>query len=642
MSLNIETFNNATGGQSFFKAVGHVMATEKARKLFHRLEVHQSLAVYDPLGYFAPFCALYDPGSLKISGVYVQRYEDLHQEISGHRARLISDLSDCDAVFIVAFDSALKLQHIRHLVPAGCPVYSLDEMRIENNLLTNPAHYLDPLNFATNFAFFRDEGDLHTRLVTANYWSGYSGRLASLWCCLLDEQGQRLAAWTQKLGPAYSTVTLDSRVIREQFHLKEFCGQLFLHVIGAAGHDIVKYALDIFSQDGETLSCTHDANAWPADLYAGLPAPREHERVVLWVQNSHPCPIPAGAIGLNLMGNTSITWWSESVPGFGTKALDVSALLPEAKWPQQLEIQAGKHFVRPRYEILEKSSRKRHIAHANVERVDLKPNPRMKEISSHFGKGFILPAPLLPRHRWRSIVLPTPMSTAQQKLPLALEVYDCHGKTLVRESFGSLLRSDSKSIDVTALLDQKAIQTSEDFGHIELMYDFEAEKEGDGGGSWDGWLHGLFRYELRDASHTAESSFGSHIFNTVTTYKNQPLSYRGTPPGLSTRLFLRLGAEGLDTQCHLIYPASKAWHPLSTTELQLVTKEGECVAAKSLRIPCGGSHYWRVQEIFSPQELARAGAEAYVMIRDETCRLFGYHGLIDSVGRFSLDHMFGF
>jgi hypothetical protein len=29
-------------------------------------------------------------------------------------------------------------------------------------------------------------------------------------------------------------------------------------------------------------------------------------------------------------------------------------------------------------------------------------------------------------------------------------------------------------------------------------------------------------------------------------------------------------------------------------------------------------------------------------VRDGTCRLFGYHGLMDDAGGFSLDHMFGF
>jgi hypothetical protein len=29
-------------------------------------------------------------------------------------------------------------------------------------------------------------------------------------------------------------------------------------------------------------------------------------------------------------------------------------------------------------------------------------------------------------------------------------------------------------------------------------------------------------------------------------------------------------------------------------------------------------------------------------VRDTTCRLFGYHGLLGRDGAFSLDHMFGF
>lgn len=636
MPLKIETFNNTKGGQSFFKAIGHPLAIEKAQRLLQQMQHCQRLAIYDPVGYLGTFCELYECHSLNISGIYVQRYEDLGREIAGQKAHLITDLSDCDGLFVASFDSAAKLGHIRHLIPKSCPVYSLDDMRIPDHLLTYPERYLDPLNFATNFAFFRDEGNLHTRLVTANYWSGYSARPASLWCCLFDAWGKRLADWTQELGKAYSTVTVDSEEIRKRFQLPAFCGQLFVHVVGAAGHDIVKYALDTLSDDGETLSCTHDANAWPADFYAGLPAPREDEQVILWVQNSHPCPIPAGSVGLNVMGSPDIAWWAESLPGFGSQALDVSRLLPKVRWPQQLEIQAGKYFVRPRYEILKKASGKRHIAHANVERTDLKPDPQIKKISSHFGKGFILPAPLLPTQKWRTLILPTPMATTQTKLPLALEVYDLHGKKLLRESFGVLSRTDSQSIDVTDLLQKSGISPDNYFGHIELMYDFDVGDEA------DGWLHGLFRYELRDGSHTAESSFGSHIFNTVTTYKNQPLSYRGTPPGLSTRLFLRLGSKGLDAHCHLIYPASKAWIPLSATSLQLMTAEGENGTTKSLQIRCGGSHYWRASEFFSPQELLKAGDGAYIVIRDETCRLFGYHGLIDSSDRFSLDHMFGF
>src|SRR3546814_1045217 len=97
------------------------------------------------------------------------------------------------------------------------------------------------------------------------------------------------------------------------------------------------------------------------------------------------------------------------------------------------------------------------------------------------------------------------------------------------------------------------------YGHVGLVYDFRE------GGDADGWLHGLFRYEDRESGHAAETSFGAHIFNTVLTYKGEPQSYAGRPPGLSTRLFLRLGPEPLATVCPLIYPARSEEH---TSELQ--------------------------------------------------------------------------
>jgi len=116
----------------------------------------------------------------------------------------------------------------------------------------------------------------------------------------------------------------------------------------------------------------------PADLYAGVPAPKAGERLLLWVQNSHPVPIPAGGVGANLVGAQDVAWWDGSVPPFGTVALDLGRLLPQAKFPDQIEIQPGRYFVRPRYEIVQADTNtagRRRIAHANVERIDLKANP---------------------------------------------------------------------------------------------------------------------------------------------------------------------------------------------------------------------------------------------------------------------------
>ncbi|CAN0580194.1 unnamed protein product, partial [Laminaria digitata] len=228
---------------------------------------------------------------------------------------------------------------------AGTEVVSLDALRLPDDMLSNGRTYLDPMNFATNFAFFRDTATHHTRIVTANYWARYGAKNITLWLRLIDGTGDVLAEWTEDVSSAAQSISIDSQAVRNRFGLGEFTGQLFIHAIGATGHDVVKYALDIYGADGNALSCTHDANAWPADLYGGLPAPRNGEDVILWVQNSHPCTIPAGEIGLNLMGNDAVTAIDRPVGPYATMAIRVGDTMPDAAWPQQIELSAGKHFV---------------------------------------------------------------------------------------------------------------------------------------------------------------------------------------------------------------------------------------------------------------------------------------------------------
>ena len=637
MALNIQTFSNTSGGMALFKALGHPEAAPKGEALVARLADAGPVAVYDPLTQFETFAALNDLGAVTLAGAFVQDIARIGETLAGQSARPVSELPGCDAavVLVAAFDAGRLVDQIRHLVPDGADVVTLDEMRVPDALLTNTRQYLAPINFATNFAFFREGDGHHTRLVTANYWGGYGAKDARIWATLFDGNGDRLVTWEQSLGGPNATVVIDSAEVRAEHGLDDFTGQLFVHVVNGAGHDIVKYALDTYGDAPSVLSCTHDANAWPSDFYAGLPAPRDGEKVVLWVQNSHPSPIPAKGIGLNLMGQPEIAWLGRPVPGFATYALDVTELWPDIRWPAQFEVQAGKHFVRPRYEVTATNGRLR-IAHVNVERVDLKPDPKLKEIGNLMGKGYILPAPVLPTGRYRTSVLPTPMATGQETLPIAAIVYDAGGTERARHGFGCLKRSDSSTIDIGELLNGSADALAGGHGHVELVYDFAQ------GGDADGWLHAIFRYEDTESGHAAETSFGAHMFNTVLTYKGEPQSYAGRPPGLSTRLFLRLGRDGTDAFCHLIYPASTPWHAASTTILALTDREGREVATKEVAIPCGGSHLFRVSETFSAAEREAAGEDAYVLIRDVTCRLFGYHGLRNADESFSLDHMFGF
>lgn len=638
MSLAIETFNNVTGGVSFFKAVGHPMVADRARTLIAEIAAMGSVAIYDPNGLANAFAEIHDCSALPVAGSFVQDIAKIGQPVLGRAAAPVTDLAaaKAKAVFIIAFDSERLEQHIRHLVPAGMRVFSLDAMRLDDDLLTNRRRYLDPINFATNFAFFRDAAGQHTRLVTANYWAGYGAEGTSIWFALLDDGGHEIARWHLPLEHGVHSIVVDSAEIRQRFGLGEFTGQLFLHVINAAGHDIVKYALDTYGDDADALSCTHDANAWPSDLYGGLPAPDAGEQVLLWIQNSHPCPIPRRAVGLNRMGSRETAWLDREIPPFGTYALDVGRLLPGLAWPDQIEINAGKHFVRPRYEVVRRGGRRR-MAHANVERTDLKADPQIAELGNLLGKSYILPAPILPLSRYRSIALPTPMSTAQTTLPLAAICYDRDGREVARHRFGRLPRDHAETLDADRLLNGKAeIGLAGGYGHMELVYDFTD------GGEADGWLHGLFRYEDRKSGHAAETSFGAHIFNTVLTYRKEPQSYSGPAPGLSTRLFLRLGPTPLETLCHLIYPASTPWHARSDTHVLLHDGKGREIAARAVAIPCGGSLHFRYTETFDADARARAGTGAYIIIRDLSCRLFGYHGLLNGEDSFSLDHMFGF
>jgi hypothetical protein len=646
MVLRIETFDNVRGGNALYKALTHPRAAPAGRGLLGELTRNPPLAIYDPNGAVEAFNEVFCLDEAEITGVYVQQVSRLGDKVIGRPALPVTELvhSPARSVFVAAFDAERTIEQLEPCLPAGIRVFSLDAMRIPTDRLTNRRNYLDPLNFATNFAFFRDAGGLHTRLVTRNYWSGYGSGSVTGWMTLFAGDGEVLAEWCEGFGPSASAIILDSGEIRGRFRLPEFCGQLFLHIVGAAGHDVVKYALDTFGDASAeldnsdridanfSLSSTHDANAWPSDRYAGLPAPTPEEQVFLWVQNSHPLPVPPCAIGLNPMGDDRIIPVTEPIAPFATVALDVGKLLPELAWPGQIEVRAGKHMVRPRYEIVERGRRR--IAHVNVERADLVPDPTLPHLGDSLGKGYLLPAPVLPLGEWRISVLPTPMAIRQTELPIAALIYDPEGREILRHPLAILTRAHQTVLDLDEVPGIEALR--EGYGHIELVYDFSTEGEA------DGWLHALFRYRHRRSGHTAETSFGAHVFNTILTYRDEPQSYSGRPPGLSTRLFLRLGEAGYDTFCQLIYPASRPWRPASATEIVLHDGGGTEIARTSLEIPCSGSRLWYYHDAFDAATRARAGPGAHVIMRDTTCRLFGYHGLLGSNGSFSLDHMFGF
>ncbi len=629
--LDITTFDARAGGNVLYKALAHPLAAEAIERLWARLP--QPIALVDIDDVAAALLAL-SPGAPRITGIYVQDVALLGASRAGHRARPLTDLKRAEArsVLIASFDAGRIEARVQPLVPRGATLVTLDEVRLPERLLTNPRRTLDRLNYATNFVFFREQAGLSTRLVTANYWSGYGASAVRLWLRLFDGSGAVLATWEEPVPSGPGGIVIDSAQVRARFGLPEFAGQLFLHAIGAAGHDVVKYALDTFGHGADaSLSCTHDANAWPSDRYAGIPAPASGERVLLWVQNSHAVPVPAGAIQLDRMGAERPAALPREIPPFASVALDVSELLPGTRWPEQIELRCGRHVVRPRYEVV-RNGRAR-IAHANVERADLRPDPAIARLPPELGRGFLLPVPVLPRLRFRTLIQPTPMATTQATLPVRLDIFERDGSKVAEHFLGCLKRDHAVAVDLDDILPDGVLA---DGGHAELTYDFRD------GGEADGWLHTLVRAEHRTSGHAAESSFGAHIFNTLMTWRDEPQSYSGPPPGLSTRLFLKLGSDGRRSFTVLIYPASAPWHPHSSTALVLHDGAGTPIAEARFAIACSGSRRIFPDEHFSAAQMRAAGARGYCLIRDTTCRLFGYHGLMDAQGGFSLDHMFGF
>jgi hypothetical protein len=627
--LDIETFDNLRGGNVAYKALAHPVAGERLAELAERAG---PVAIFDPDGIAGPLLALCP--DFDVAGVYVQDTLALGQVRGGYIARPLTELADAQvqSVLVAAFDAGRIAARLEAFLPKGATVLTLDDAKLPPELVTNTARYLDAVNFATNFVFFRDDNHFATRLTTANYWAGYGARNVRFFHRLYDGAGAVLAEWEDAAPAGVGGYVLDSSVVRRRFGLGPFTGQLFIHAVGIAGHDVVKYALDTYATDnGASLSCTHDANAWPSDRFAGLPAPRADERVVLWLQNSHAVPIPAGAMALDRMGAEAPVLIEDEIPAFATYPVDVADYFPGLEWPAQVELRAGRHIVRPRYEVV-RGGRTR-IAHINVERADLRPDPGIAALHASMGRGFLLPFPVLARSRFKTIVQPTPMAVTEQNLPLRLDVFAADGTKLLERFLGVLPRRHDVAIDLDDVLDAGVLA---DGGHAELAYDFRD------GGEANGWMHALFRFEDRVSGHAAESSFGAHIFNTVMTYKNEPQSYSGKPPGLSTKLFLKLGFGGRSSFCVLIYPASGPWVKNSSTALELYNGDGVLLETASLAIACSGSAIIYPDRYFDAALLREAGETGYVLIRDTTCRLFGFHGVDDGAGGFSFDHMFGF
>src|SRR5262249_39721712 len=152
--LTIETFDNRAGGNVLYKALAHPLAAEEIARLYARLS--GPVALYDPEGFASTLLALHPIPD--IAGLYVHDATAVGQQRAGHTAQALTELlSDRAAtVLIAAFDAERIAGRIAHLVRPGAEVLTLDSVKLPDPMLSNQTRYLDRLNFATNFVFFRE------------------------------------------------------------------------------------------------------------------------------------------------------------------------------------------------------------------------------------------------------------------------------------------------------------------------------------------------------------------------------------------------------------------------------------------------------------------------------------------------------
>jgi len=124
----------------------------------------------------------------------------------------------------------------------------------------------------------------------------------------------------------------------------------------------------------------------------------------------------------------------------------VRALFPELEWPDQLEIDAGRYIVRPRYEI---NALERHDDARACQRRAHRSQARSQHRAARqpVRQRVPPPGPLLPRADWRTSILPTPMALTQETLPLTALVFDADGREVLRHRLGALPRDHRTALD---------------------------------------------------------------------------------------------------------------------------------------------------------------------------------------------------
>ena len=580
-------------------------------------------------GAIEAFDAIFGLDRIAIAGAYVQQIARIGTGILGRPALPVTELARSHArtILIAAFDAGRILAQMQPYLPADAEVLSLDALRIPEDRLTNRRAYLDPLNFATNFVFFRDANGLHTRLMTANYWSGYGAGAVTCWMTLFAGDG---ACWPNgaralrlRRARSFSTAETYAERFRLAGILPGSCSSTSSGRPGTTSSNTLSIRSRRRRDGPAPLSCTHDANAWPR---TDMPACRRRLPAKTSCCGSRTAirsRFPPRSIGLNRMGEERVVPIGEPIAPFATRAVDVSrtaagrslgrgrsSCAPASTWcARATKLSSG----------VAAGSR---TSMSNA--ADLRPDPRASEARQPCSARDICcrprccralcGKPWCCRRRWRCV---------RAELPIAALVYDPDGK---RGRAAILWAAAARPCDRA-----RSRRGRRHRGAARRLWPYRAG------------LRLLCRRRrptagcmrcsaiaTGDSGHAAETSFGAHVFNTILTYRDEPQSYTGPPAGVvdpavpaARRGWLR----------HAVPPDLSRIAALAPGERRRTSSSTTATGAKSRgrawRFPVRDRGCGTITQLFDAATRARARARRLChRSATPTCRLFGYHGLL--------------
>ena len=129
--LQIHTFDARAGGNVIYKALAHPLAAEGIARLYRRLAVVGTVAIYDPDGIAEPLLAMYPdlPGT---ASLFVHDVAAIGTQRAGMVARPLTELprSDARAVLIAGFDAGKVVARVTQFAPPGAEILTLDEAKL--------------------------------------------------------------------------------------------------------------------------------------------------------------------------------------------------------------------------------------------------------------------------------------------------------------------------------------------------------------------------------------------------------------------------------------------------------------------------------------------------------------------------------